>query len=93
MNKSELIGVLAERLGTGKQESEKMLHTLVEIITDTIKTGGEVTITGFGTFSVHERKGRMGVNPRNLSQKIEIPPVKTPKFKAGKSLKEAVRQP
>lgn len=91
MNKSGLIEVLAERLGTGKHEAEKMLHALVDIITETVKNGDEVTITGFGTFSVHERKGRTGVNPRNLSQKIEIPPVKTPKFKAGKALKEAVR--
>ncbi|HLC44735.1 MAG: hypothetical protein A2722_00365 [Candidatus Doudnabacteria bacterium RIFCSPHIGHO2_01_FULL_50_11] len=91
MNKAALIDVLAERLGTGKAEAEKMLNTLVEVITDTIKNGDEVTITGFGSFSVRERKGRIGVNPRNLSQQITIPPVRVPKFKAGKSLKESVR--
>ena len=92
MNKSELVKVLAERLGVNRQEADKILDTLTTVITETISSGGEVTLTGFGTFSVHERKGRVGVNPRNLAQKIEIPPVKTPKFKAGKSLKEAVRR-
>lgn len=91
MNKAALIDVLAERLGIGKVEAEKTLHTLIEVITNTIKNGEEVTITGFGTFSVHQRKGRIGVNPRNPQEKIEIPSVRTPKFKAGKSLKEAVR--
>lgn len=91
MNKATLVEVMAERLGTGRAEAEKMINTLVEVITDTIKKGDEVTITGFGAFSVRERKGRTGVNPRNITEKIEIPPVKVPKFKAGKSLKEAVR--
>ncbi|PIR97555.1 MAG: DNA-binding protein [Candidatus Doudnabacteria bacterium CG10_big_fil_rev_8_21_14_0_10_41_10] len=91
MNKAALIDVLSERLGIGKSESEKTLNTLVEVITNTIKNGEEVTITGFGAFSVHQRKGRIGVNPRNPSEKIDIPSVRTPKFKAGKSLKEAVR--
>ncbi|MEK9180678.1 MAG: HU family DNA-binding protein [Patescibacteria group bacterium] len=91
MNKASLIDVLAERLGVPRAESEKMINTLFEVITDTIKNGQEVTITGFGAFSVRERKGRTGVNPRNISEKIQIPPVKVPKFKAGKSLKEAVR--
>jgi len=91
MNKSALIEIYAERLGVGRAEAEKSLNTLVEIITETVKNGGEVTITGFGTFSVHQRKGRIGVNPRNVTEKIEIPSVRTPKFKAGKALKEAVR--
>ena len=91
MNKAALIDVLAERLGIGKAEAEKTLNTLVEVITNTIKNGEDVTITGFGAFSVRQRKGRIGVNPRNPSEKIDIPSVRTPKFKAGKSLKEAVR--
>jgi DNA-binding protein HU-beta len=91
MNKASLAEALAERSGTGKQEAEKMINALVEIITNTIKNGEEVAITGFGAFSVRERKGRTGVHPRNVLEKIEIPPVKVPKFKPGKSLKEAVR--
>jgi DNA-binding protein HU-beta len=91
MNKAALAEALAERMGTGRQEAEKTINSLVDIITDTIKNGDEVTITGFGAFSVRERKGRTGVHPRRVTEKIEIPPVKVPKFKAGKSLKEAVR--
>lgn len=92
MNKATLIEVLAERTGTVRGEAEKMVNTLFEIITDTIKKGEEVTITGFGSFSAHDRKGRVGVNPRNLSEKISIPTVRVPKFKAGIALKKAVRQ-
>ncbi|MDP2933243.1 MAG: HU family DNA-binding protein [bacterium] len=92
MNKARLAEVLAERAGTGKSEAEKMINTLVEVITDTIKNGEEVTIAGFGSFSAHDRKGRIGVNPRNISQQINIPTVRVPKFKAGTTLKKAVRQ-
>lgn len=91
MNKAALAQQLAERMGTNKAEAEKVVDTLFEIITNSLKSGEEVTVTGFGAFSVHERKGRVGVNPRNLGEKIQIPPVKVPKFKAGKNLKEAVR--
>lgn len=92
MNKASLIEALAERTGTVRAEAEKMVNTLFEIITDTIKKGEEVTVTGFGSFSAHDRKGRVGVNPRNLSEKISIPTVRVPKFKAGIALKKAVRQ-
>ena len=92
MNKASLIEALAERTGSGRSDAEKMVNTLFEIITDTIKKGEEVTVTGFGSFSAHDRKGRVGVNPRNLSEKISIPTVRVPKFKAGIALKKAVRQ-
>lgn len=92
MNKAKLGDVLAERTGTGRNEIEKFIGALVEIITETIKSGEEVTIAGFGSFSAHDRKGRVGVNPRNLSQQITIPTVRVPKFKAGIALKKAVRQ-
>lgn len=91
MNKATLIDVLAERTGSVRVEAEKMVNTLFEIITDTIKRGEEVTVTGFGSFSTHNRKGRIGVNPRNLSEKINIPTVRVPKFKAGIALKKAVK--
>ncbi|MBI4054270.1 MAG: HU family DNA-binding protein [Candidatus Doudnabacteria bacterium] len=91
MNKAALIEALAQRTGTGKQDAEKMLDSLVELITETIKRGEEVTITGFGNFSAHNRKGRVGVNPRNITEKIEIPTVRVPKFRAGSVLKKSVR--
>jgi DNA-binding protein HU-beta len=92
MNKAALIEALAERTGTVRGEAEKMVNTIFEIITDSMKKGEEVTIAGFGSFSTHDRKGRVGVNPRNLAEKINIPTVRVPKFKAGATLKKAVRQ-
>ena len=62
-----------------------------DTIVEKLKQGQEVTLTGFGAFSARTRKGRIGVNPRNISEKIEIPPVKVAKFKAGKNLKEALK--
>ena len=92
MNKAALVDVLAQRVGSGRAEAEKMLNTIFEIIVEVVKRGDEVTITGFGSFSAHDRKGRIGVNPRNLSEKITIPTVRVPKFKAGVALKKAVRK-
>ena len=92
MNKAELAAVLADKLGLAKKQAEDVLETLTETITNTLKSGGEVTLTGFGTFSAKMRAGRTGVNPRNPSEKIEIPAVTVPKFKAGKGLKDALKK-
>ena len=64
---------------------------VIEIITKDLKKGNNVVLTGFGTFRVSKRAARTGVNPRNPSEKIKIPAMKVPAFKAGKALKEAVR--
>ena len=91
MNKQELIDALAAKLGTGKQEAENALHAFVDVVTESLRSGQEVNISGFGSFTVSARAARMGVNPQNPAQKIQIPAVKVPKFRAGKSLKDAVR--
>lgn len=91
MNKMELAEAMAQKMGTGKSDGEKALNALVDVVTEELKKGGEVTITGFGGFSVSARAARTGVNPQNPSQKIQIAATKVPKFKAGKGLKEAVR--
>ncbi len=91
MNKIELIEELAERLNVPKKEAEIFLNTLVDVITSHLKKGEEVTITGFGTFMTKFRHARQGVNPRNPSQRMQIPAVTVPKFKAGKSLKDALK--
>ncbi len=91
MNKMELAEALAEKTGMGKADAEKALNAMVDVVTDELRKGGEVTITGFGSFSVSARAARTGVNPQNPSQKIQIAATKVPKFKAGKGLKEAVR--
>lgn len=91
MNKVELANAIAEATDQSKKVALDMLESFESIVTKTLVSGGEVTLTGFGTFSVSERKARTGVNPQNPSQKIQIPAVKVPKFKAGKSLKDAVK--
>lgn len=91
MNKAELAAVLAEKCGVTKKQGEDMLDCLTKTITETINSGSEVTLTGFGTFSARVRKGRVGVNPQNPSQPIDIPPTKVVKFKAGKTLKDALK--
>lgn len=91
MKKAELIEVVASKIGLAKRQAEDSLNLIFDTITSVIKSGGEVTITGFGTFLSKERKGRIGVNPRNPSEKIQIPSVRVPKFKAGKTLKDALR--
>lgn len=91
MTKTDLAQKISQVLGTTKVDGEKALNTVIEEITKTLKRGGKVTLTGFGTFSVSKRKARTGVNPQNPSEKIKIPAMKVPKFKAGKALKDAVR--
>lgn len=91
MNKVELAALISDKCGVTKKQAEDMLELMTETIVNTIKTGGEVTLTGFGTFSARVRKGREGVNPQNPSQKITINPTKVVKFKAGKTLKDALK--
>lgn len=92
MNKAELISRLAEKAGLSKKQAEDVVESFVETVISTLKAGGEVTIAGFGSFMAKTRLGRIGVNPQNPSEKIQIPSVTVPKFKAGKNLKEALKQ-
>ncbi len=91
MNKAELAQAIAERVGASKKEGEAMVEAFADIVTSTLKGGGEVTIAGFGAFSAKMRAGRVGVNPQRPTEKIQIPAVTVPKFKAGKGLKDALK--
>lgn len=91
MNKVELAEKVAEKIGVTKKQAEDMLNAFEEVVTSTLKQGGEVTLTGFGTFMAKKREARMGVNPQKPGEKIQIPAVIVPKFKAGKSLKDALK--
>lgn len=91
MNKAELINVIAEKVGVTKKQAEDMIESFVDIVIRELQKGNEVTIAGFGQFLAKKRAGRMGVNPQNPSEKIQIPSVTVPKFKAGKSLKDALK--
>lgn len=91
MNKLQLTEQLAAKLGITHSEAERMLNTLIQLVYETLRGGDKVNISGFGQFSVSHRAPRIGVNPRNPSQKITIPELNTPKFKAGEAFKEAIK--
>lgn len=92
MNKAELAQTLSEKLNVPKNQTEEMLNVLLEVITSTLKNGDEVVLTGFGAFSVKTRAARTGVNPQKPTEKINIPAVRVPKFKAGKALKDELKK-
>ncbi|WP_319531657.1 HU family DNA-binding protein [uncultured Cohaesibacter sp.] len=89
MNKNELISAVAEKAELTKAQAGEAVDALFDIIADTLKSGDEVRVIGFGNFSVTERAATEGRNPRT-GDTIQIPASKTPKFKAGKGLKDAV---
>lgn len=91
MNKSELIEHLAAKLSVTYSEAERMLNTFINLVYENLRNGEKVNISGFGQFSVSHRAPRIGVNPRNPSQKITIPELNTPKFRAGEAFKAAVK--
>ena len=93
MNKVELALRLSERMDIPKKQAEDFVELFEEIVTNALVEGQEVTIAGFGTFSARTRSARMGVNPRNPSERIQVPEVRVPKFKAGKALKDALKKP
>ncbi len=90
MTKSDLIEAIASDVSVPKATSEKMINTFIDQIKSALSSGGKVTITGFGTFTVSHRAARTGRNPQT-GESIEIPAVDVPHFKAGKAFKEAVR--
>ena len=91
MKKDDLVEALYKgaNLPTKKQAGE-IVEWFFETITNTLKKGEEVGITGFGTFKVVKRAARMGVNPKT-GEKIQIKAANKPKFSAGKLLKDAVK--
>ncbi|PIT86347.1 MAG: HU family DNA-binding protein [Candidatus Magasanikbacteria bacterium CG10_big_fil_rev_8_21_14_0_10_43_6] len=91
MNKAALAQAIADKVGASRKESEEMVNAFVRIVITELQKGETVNIAGFGQFSAKTRAGRIGVNPQNPTQKIQIPPVTVPKFKAGKALKDALK--
>jgi len=89
MNKSELVSAVAAKADLTKADTERALKAFMETITETLKDGEQVTLIGFGTFLVRERKARTGRNPRT-GESIQIKAANNPAFKAGKALKDAV---
>lgn len=91
MTKQDVVDKISEGAELSKKQGEDALNTFVDTITKALQAGDKVAVTGFGTFSISHRKARTGVNPQNPTEKIQIPAVKVPKFKAGKTLKDAVK--
>jgi len=91
MTKDELVDAVAAKTGLSKKDVERVVNGVLETITKTLTEDGKVALTGFGTFSISKRAARTGINPQNPSVKIQIPAMNVPKFKAGKSLKDAVK--
>lgn len=89
MNKNDLIAAVADATGLTKADATKAVDGVLESVTGALKSGDEVRLVGFGTFSVAKRAASTGRNPRT-GESIKIPASKQPKFKAGKALKDAV---
>ena len=90
MNKAELISAVAQQTGLTKKDSEAAIDAFVSVVEDTLSKQEKVVLVGFGTFEVKERAARKGRNPQT-KEEIMIPASKAPVFKAGKSLKDAVK--
>ena len=89
MNKNDLVQKLAERTGLSKMDAQKAVDGVFEVVTDALKSGDEVRLTGFGVFVVAERKGGKGRNPQT-GEEITIKPSKQPRFRPGKQLKDSL---
>ena len=87
MNKTELVAAMAEQTNLSKKDEEAALKEFIYVVSEELKKGEKVQLVGFGTFEVSERAAREGRNPQT-GETMEIKASKTPKFKAGKALKD-----
>ena len=90
MNKMGIVDAVHAKMGGTRRSAEEAVDAVFEAITNALAKGEEVLISGFGVFMVKKRTARMGINPRT-KERIEIPATVTPKFRAGKGLKAAVK--
>ena len=87
MNKMELVSAMADKTGLSKKDAEAALKAFTETVAEELKKGEKIQLVGFGTFEVSERAAREGRNPQTGAT-MKIAASKTPKFKAGKALKD-----
>ena len=88
MTKADIVAKVAEEISVSQAAAAKALAVVTDSISQALKSGEKVTLVGFGTFSVSERKARKGRNPQT-GKEIKIPAKKVPKFSAGAALKAA----
>jgi DNA-binding protein HU-beta len=91
VTKGEFVDKVADKAGLSKMDAAAAVDAFLSSVQDALTRGDDVVFTGFGKFSVQKRAARTGVNPRNPSQKVQIPAALVPKFSAGSGLKQAVR--
>lgn len=89
MNKTELVAAVAEKTGLSKKDAEKAVKAFTDVVSDELVKGEKIQLVGFGTFEVTERAAREGRNPKT-GEPMAIAASKTPKFKAGKALRDTV---
>ncbi len=89
MNRTELIAAIAERTELSKKDAEKALKAFTDVVAEELKKGEKIQLVGFGTFETTERAEREGRNP-HTGEAMKIEASKSPKFKAGKALKDAL---
>jgi len=90
VTKQEFIDAVAEKTGSSKRDAGEAVEAFLSTVEEALKAGDTVTFTGFGKFHTTHRAARMGVNPRNPSEKVQIRAATVPKFSAGSVLKKAV---
>ena len=90
MTKAEFVAKLAEKGKTTKKQATKAIEMIFSTIGEALVNGEEISVHGFGKFSVVVRKARSGLNPRT-KEKLNIPETKAPKFSAAKALKESIK--
>lgn len=90
MTKQEFVDAVAGKTGMSKRDAGEAVEAFLRTVEDALKAGDTVTFTGFGKFHTTHRAARMGVNPRNPSEKVQIRAATVPKFSAGSVLKKAV---
>ncbi len=91
MNKVDVVALVADELGVSRKKAEQAYEKVVEAIRDELASGEKVALAGLGVFEVRVRVARNGRNPRT-GEDIVVPEQKTPAFRAGKLLKEAVNK-
>ncbi|MEY8428115.1 HU family DNA-binding protein [Lachnospiraceae bacterium 46-15] len=91
MNRTELIAAMVEKTELSKKDAEKALKAFTDVVAEELKKGEKIQLVGFGTFEVSERAAREGRNPRS-GETMTIAASKSPKFKAGKALKDLVNE-
>ncbi|MBU0508617.1 HU family DNA-binding protein [bacterium] len=90
MNKAELVTAVAAKTGMTKRSAEEVVNALFDTITDAVRDGDKVTVSGFGTFLLVERAARLGRNPKT-GQEIHIAARKMPRFIPGKTFREMAK--